>query len=226
MGLFDFLLKGRAQPEDATLDWLRGRGESEFLARLTKALRGVGYSIDRDGMKAPGADLSLRRRGERTWLCYRHWKARRVGVGPVRALHRFSQEDGAAGCKLVTCGRFSGAALEFAKGKAVELIDGRTLLATLPAITEAIEFDTVTRELDTSFVVERAQAPGVAATQTTERSAPASTAPLPDPSPVNAPSCPRCGSSMRLRVAAGGSAQGRQFWSCERAPECKGMRPT
>lgn len=46
--------------------------------------------------------------------------------------------------------------------------------------------------------------------------------------PVNAgvsPNCPRCGSSMRLRLASKGRNAGHNFWGCSRYPRCKGTRP-
>lgn len=38
------------------------------------------------------------------------------------------------------------------------------------------------------------------------------------------PSCPACGSGMRLRTARRGKRAGRQFWGCSRYPTCQGTR--
>lgn len=38
------------------------------------------------------------------------------------------------------------------------------------------------------------------------------------------PSCPVCGSGMRLRTAKRGKRAGRQFWGCSRYPTCQGTR--
>lgn len=38
------------------------------------------------------------------------------------------------------------------------------------------------------------------------------------------PSCPVCGSGMRLRTARRGKRAGRQFWGCSRYPACQGTR--
>lgn len=38
------------------------------------------------------------------------------------------------------------------------------------------------------------------------------------------PSCPVCGSGMRLRTARRGKRAGRQFWGCSRYPTCQGTR--
>lgn len=37
--------------------------------------------------------------------------------------------------------------------------------------------------------------------------------------------CPLCGSSMVVRTAKVGTHAGRQFWGCERFPQCRGIRP-
>lgn len=41
--------------------------------------------------------------------------------------------------------------------------------------------------------------------------------------PEAAPSCPRCGSAMVLRVARKGPYAGKKFWGCSRFPECRGL---
>lgn len=42
--------------------------------------------------------------------------------------------------------------------------------------------------------------------------------------PVDAPSCPKCGSSMVRRVAKQGSNAGNAFWGCSQYPSCRGIR--
>jgi DNA-binding helix-hairpin-helix protein with protein kinase domain len=45
------------------------------------------------------------------------------------------------------------------------------------------------------------------------------------PLPGGAPTCPRCSSSMRQRLARRGRNAGNYFWGCSRYPSCKGTRP-
>lgn len=40
---------------------------------------------------------------------------------------------------------------------------------------------------------------------------------------VNPLSCPRCNSTMKLRVARKGSYAGKEFWGCTNFPRCKGI---
>lgn len=44
------------------------------------------------------------------------------------------------------------------------------------------------------------------------------------PAGSSIPSCPVCGSGMRLRTARRGKRAGRQFWGCSRYPTCQGTR--
>ncbi|MBV7435382.1 topoisomerase DNA-binding C4 zinc finger domain-containing protein [Cardiobacteriaceae bacterium TAE3-ERU3] len=38
------------------------------------------------------------------------------------------------------------------------------------------------------------------------------------------PSCPHCGSNMKLRTAHKGAHSGKQFWGCEHFPKCHGTK--
>jgi DNA-binding helix-hairpin-helix protein with protein kinase domain len=68
-------------------------------------------------------------------------------------------------------------------------------------------------------------------TSVSRRAAQRPTAPLSSrptraaPSLGGAPTCPRCSSSMRQRLARRGRNAGNYFWGCSRYPSCKGTRP-
>lgn len=42
-------------------------------------------------------------------------------------------------------------------------------------------------------------------------------------SPVQIPSCPKCGKPTALRTAKSGKTAGKQFWGCTGYPDCKGV---
>jgi restriction system protein len=218
MGFLDFIrehLFGSGAGTTA-IDQVRQLDDEDFVSRLTEGLRREGYSVDRDGMSLSGGDLQLRRRGERTLLRYRYWRRKHVGVGVVRDLYRTAQMEGAAGGKFVTCGEFDQRCREYARGKALELIDGETLLGSMPNLLQAPTEVTLDPALDASFV------PHVTVSGELEDF----TATLVIPrGQMEAPTCPRCGAAMQFRVAEGGGAQGQKFWACTRMPSCKGIRP-
>jgi hypothetical protein len=60
----------------------------------------------------------------------------------------------------------------------------------------------------------------------TPSSTPTRTSPyIASPTAAGTPSCPRCNSSMRKRLAGRGRNAGHYFWGCSRYPSCKGTRP-
>lgn len=60
--------------------------------------------------------------------------------------------------------------------------------------------------------------------QTRSTPAPSQSSRMP-PAPGGAPTCPRCNSGMRQRLARRGRNAGNYFWGCSRYPSCKGTRP-
>ena len=50
-------------------------------------------------------------------------------------------------------------------------------------------------------------------------------APVEDPRPGEAPTCPKCNKTMVVRTARKGANKGETFWGCSTFPKCWGMRP-
>ncbi len=50
-------------------------------------------------------------------------------------------------------------------------------------------------------------------------------APVEDPRPGEAPTCPKCNETMVVRTARKGANKGETFWGCSTFPKCWGMRP-
>jgi len=95
----------------------------------------LGYKlVRRGGAQADGGvDLELRRAGERVLVQCKYWKTWQVGVRPVRELWGVVASEGATRAIFVTTGGYSVAARDFAKDKAIELIDGPALTSLLKA---------------------------------------------------------------------------------------------
>lgn len=161
-----------------------------------------------------GVDLYATRDGERVLVQCKHWRARKVGVEPVRELYGVLAASRGAGAYVVTSGEFTKAAREFARGREIQLVDGSELRKALvgpvaaagPARVSASQLSAVfSRE-------QRAEPSPVAAVsaepQVTEQS----------------PACPRCGAAMTRRVARTGARAGQSFWGCSTFPSCRGAR--
>lgn len=103
----------------------------QFEALVGEAFRRRGYSVTATGGGGPdgGADLALKKEGALFLVQCRQWRAIRVGVSIVRELYGAMTARGAAGGFVVTSGVFTDEALAFAKGRNIELMDGKALHA-------------------------------------------------------------------------------------------------
>lgn len=172
----------------------------EFEMLVGEAFRRQGYQVMENGGSRPdgGIDLILRKEDELFLVQCKQWKAFRVGVDVVRELYGVMAAKGAAGGYVVTSGLFTEAAIRFAKGRNLKLIDGRILMGW-------IRQSTVTRkEADASKAANET-------TSTTRRD-------------TKAPACPLCSKEMVQRIAKRGAKAGSEFWGCEAYPSCKGIR--
>lgn len=239
MGIADIFRRiGARSAQDLTsseaLTSLRALSSEQFEARLRNVLGEAGYAVDFYGGKGSSeADLVLRRRGERTLLQYRHWNLPSVAYRPVRDLYELMQQEGAAGCTLVTCGVFEHRAIEFAQMKPIELVNGAVLLKRMPnMIYEPIGMD-LASDIKTSFQPESIPGPnsamlGVNETHEDNHLLGAFGVPMLDDTATeddDGPLCPRCQGPMSIHTAGVGGAAGHQFWACLRFPGCKGTRP-
>lgn len=200
-------LKRRSLLERAKVDGaaaVRNMSWREFERLVGEAFRRRGYTVQETGAAGAdgGIDLRLSRAGERYLVQCKHWRAQQVGVPVVRELYGAMAAEGAAGGFVVTSGRFTREAAQFASGRNIELIDGERLAGMIRDVRAAES---------------AVQAPSSGASGAPR--APSSAA------AAAAPTCPRCGSEMVRRVAMRGASAGKAFWGCSRFPSCRGTQP-
>lgn len=108
----------------------------EYEGYVGEYYRRLGYSVtQRGGAGADGGvDLVVTKDGERLLVQCKHWKAWRVGPQPLRELWGLVDHERAAGAVFVTSKDFTSEARAFAKGKRLELIDGRQLAVMVAAV--------------------------------------------------------------------------------------------
>lgn len=111
----------------------------EFEMLVGEAFRRKGYSVVETGGNGPdgGVDLVLKKGTETHLVQCKQWKAFKVGVDVVRAHYGVMAAQGAAGGYVVTSGRFTADAREFARDKNIELIEGDRLLAMIQSVRTA-----------------------------------------------------------------------------------------
>ena len=125
------LVQGITASESAAS--LDGMTWKEFELLVGEAFRQKGYKVTELGGAGPdgGVDLLLAKGGETTLVQCKQWKAFKVGVEVVRELYGLMAAKGAANGIVVTSGRFTKDAQEFARGRNVRLIAGDELFAML-----------------------------------------------------------------------------------------------
>jgi restriction system protein len=119
---------------------LDGMAWQEFELLVGEAFRQKGYKVVELGGAGPdgGVDLVLSR-GKETFLVQcKQWKAFKVGVDVVRELYGLMAARGAAGGFVVTSGKFTADAQEFARGRNITLVDGDRLFAMLQSAKAGI----------------------------------------------------------------------------------------
>lgn len=177
---------------------ISGMSWRDFELLIGEAFRSRGFSVQDQGGKGPdgGVDLVLAKGSERHLVQCKQWRATKVGVTVIRELYGVMSAKGATGGFVVTSGVFTQDALEFARGRNIELIDGPQLLQLLNAGKQAL-------------------ASKIPASTPTER----------EEKGRLVPTCPRCHAEMKLRQARKGPQAGNEFWGCTRFPDCRGTLP-
>jgi restriction system protein len=176
----------------------------EFEVLVSEAFKLQGFVVTDTGGGGPdgGVDLILRKGNEKFLVQCKQWRAFKVGVTTVRELYGVMAAQGAAGGYVVTSGKFTADAVEFSRGRNIELLDGEKLFAM---------FDRV-RAGNAKM---RGQVQQATARRVSSESR----------GGVTAPSCPTCGKEMVKRVAQKGANAGKPFWGCPAFPACRGTRP-
>lgn len=184
---------------------LDGMSWREFELLVGEGFRLQGYQVAETGGGGAdgGVDLVLtrpaRNGAEKFLVQCKQWRALKVGVDVVRELYGVMAARGATGGFVVTSGRFTDEAVNFASGRNVTLVDGPKLLG----------------------LIRQAR---VGAGQVKARTA-APTAASPTPASSLPTTCPLCAKSMVRRTAKRGANAGGEFWGCTGYPACRGTRP-
>jgi hypothetical protein len=111
----------------------------QFEQLTGEAFRRQGYAVEETGLGGAdgGIDLILRKDGLTTLVQCKQWQNRQVGVKVVREMYGLLLHHLAAGVKIVALGNYTTDARDFAQGKAIELIHGGELIATVRLLQTA-----------------------------------------------------------------------------------------
>jgi len=136
---FNAWRKGRLLDSQKGLETIRNISWREFEELVGEAYRRKGYSVVETGGGGAdgGVDLVLKKGGERLLVQCKHWKMLKVGVKVVRELYGVIAAEGATGGIVISSGTFTKEARDFARGKALELLDGSELLKLAAEVQKA-----------------------------------------------------------------------------------------
>lgn len=185
-------------------DALDGMSWREFEMLVGEGFRLQGYQVVETGGGGAdgGVDLVLTKPGksggEKFLVQCKQWRAYKVGVDVVRELYGVMAAKGATGGFVVTSGRFTDEAINFASGRNVTLVDGPKLHGLL-------------RQAQAGVARPPVQKPAVPVAHSPAPSAPAVV-------------CPLCAKPMVRRTAKRGANAGNEFWGCTSYPTCRGTR--
>ena len=214
-------------------DALHGMTWQSFEVLVGEGFRRQGYLVEETGGGGAdgGVDLVLGKGGDRFLVQCKQWKAFRVGVTVVRELYGVMAARGAAGGFVVTSGRFTQEATDFASGRNIRLIDGEALLQWIrqgrsPARSHPHPHSP--SQPASTHAPRAPREPSMDAPPPASASTPApaqSPAPASATDPATVPPCPVCAQPMVRRVAKRGASAGHAFWGCSAYPRCRGTKP-
>lgn len=115
---------------------LDGMSWQAFEMLVGEAYRLQGYAVQETGGGGAdgGINLLLAKDGEKFLVQCKHWKTYKVGVSVVRELFGLMAAKGAAGGFVVTSGRFTQEAKDFAAGRNIRLVDSEALFALIQSV--------------------------------------------------------------------------------------------
>lgn len=114
-------------------------GWAEFQQLVGEAFRLRGYGVKETGAHGSDTlvDLILSKGGETYLVQCTHWRAPAVDIGEVSQFHALMTALGATGGYVLTSGKFTDAALAFAGGRKLWLVEGPQLLDWVKRAQEA-----------------------------------------------------------------------------------------
>ena len=185
------------------IEAIRAVSWREFERLVGEAYRRQGYMVEETGGGGAdgGIDLLLRGKGQKVIVQCKQWKTYKVGVKVVREMFGIMTAERADRVIIVASGTYTQEAFDFARGKPIDLIEGKALVQLIKTVKGEPE------------------------------SAPASTLSAASPRPQttlgvqtqSAPACPKCGATMVTRTARQGANAGNTFWGCPKYPACRGI---
>lgn len=137
-GIFHWWGRRRRYAKAAKLQSYRHLSPHAFEQLTADYYRKAGYSVElvgTPGQADGGIDVIVRKGGKTTLVQCKHWRSN-IGVAIVREMYGLLHHHGADAAAVISTGKISPDARDFAQGKPIELIDGDKLLGQMGAVEE------------------------------------------------------------------------------------------
>ena len=129
---FNSRRKGRQLDAQTNIESIRQLHWRNFEELVAEAYRRQGYQVAEGGFGADGGiDLELRKSDESALVQCKQWKAQKVGVSVVREMFGVLTASNADKVIIITSGRYTQQAIDFASDKRITLVDGTELLSLI-----------------------------------------------------------------------------------------------
>ena len=199
--------KAKLVDQQADINSVRSLSWKQFEELVGEIGRRKGYRVVENfgGGADGGVDVRFKKDGKLVLVQCKNWKAQKVNVKVVRELYGVMAAEGAHGGLVVTAGTYTKDALDFAKGKSIDLIDGQKLEKMVADVHRG----------EGQF-----QRSKVSQTQPTQGNKYDN---WDHPGHTDKKQCPSCGSDMVKRVAKKGPSTGNKFWGCSTFPRCRAV---
>jgi hypothetical protein len=212
-GIKLFKVRGQMKASRSVAD-LRSLSPTEFEQVVAETYRAMGHKVQHIGKLGDhGVDLVIRTDIGEKWIVQcKRWKGK-VGEPVVRDFYGAMQHENAAHGVIVTTGTFTNQAIEWARDKSIDLVNGDGLTKFLKRAQKRRGYrgDFQTEIPEQSVATSQASNPPAYWTDPVESGDP--------------PYCPQCGIQMKLRVARQGKHVGKRFYGCPNFPKCRAVIP-
>lgn len=174
---------------------LQDLSPKEFEDMVVELYTAMGHKAKRTGATGDhGVDVVVQANNGEKWVVQcKRWRGT-VGEPVVRDFHGVMQHEKADKGAVITTGKFTLQAKEWAKGKPITLVEGDEFLTHIKQAHGLPEQTSITSEQNSYYE-----------------------------GTITPPYCPKCGSKMILRIAKQGVNQGEKFWGCSTFPQCRGI---
>ncbi len=132
---FNSRRKARQLDTQKSIETIRQLHWRNFEELVAESYRRQGYRVAEGGFGADGGiDLELRKSDESVLVQCKQWKAQKVGVSVVREMFGVLSASNADKVIVITSGRYTQQAIDFAYDKPMVLVDGNELLSLIHGV--------------------------------------------------------------------------------------------